>query len=154
MVKQPSGIVRKSVLSRKAWEEDRSHDYNAFHKRFYFFYGTLMDPTTLTKVLQLRSRPQLLPARLDGYNCMRWGPYPALLDGPPGLTVYGMAYEVDSPAEVERLKVYETDNHITKSCWITFRDGRELGGKNFGWDADKALLKEGAFDFKDWQMEN
>lgn len=34
------------------------------------------------------------------------------------------------------------------------QDGREVWGKVFKWRADKALLKEGRFDLKDWQMWN
>lgn len=154
MAELPSGIARESLIKSKAWEGIPHHGYNAFRKQYYFFYGTLMDSITLAKVLQLRNRPQLRPAQLVGYSCMRWGPYPALLDGPPGATVYGMAYEIQSPKEVERLRAYETDNYTIKSCWIDFKDGEELAGSTFVWNADKALLKEGAFDLKDWQMNN
>lgn len=73
MAGRPSGIARKFLIDAKAWEEDPNHDYNAFRKQYYFFYGRLMVSTTLAKVLQLRSRPQFCPAKVVGYSCMRLG---------------------------------------------------------------------------------
>ncbi len=148
-------MARKFLYSGgKAWEEDPNYGYNAFRKEYYFFYGTLMDPTTLAKVLQVPTRPHLYPAKIVGYSCKLWGPYPALVDEPPGAIVYGMAYEVQSSDEADRLQTYETDNYRPKGCTIKLQDGREVGGKVFKWRADKSLLKEGAFDLKDWQMKN
>lgn len=66
--------------------------------------------------------------------------------------MHGMAYEVQSSEEADRLQVYETDNYGPWACMIKLRDGRNVGGKVFKWRVDKALLKEGSFDLKDWQM--
>lgn len=136
------------------WKGDPDHDYHAFRKEYYFFYGSLMDASTLAKVLQLSSLPMLYPAKIVGYSCKLWGPYPALVDGPTGAIVDGMAYEVQSSQEAERLQVYESDNYDPRGCMITFQDGRKVGGKVFKWSENKALLKEGSFDLKDWQMRN
>ena len=138
----------------EAWEQNPNYDYNAFRKEYYFFYGTLMGPITLAKVLQLSARPQLYPAKIVGYSCKLWGPYPALVDGPPGAIVYGMAYEVQSSEEADRLQAYETDNYRPRGCRIKFQDGREFSGRVFRWSADSSILKEGVFDLKDWQMKN
>lgn len=137
-----------------AWEQTPDYDYSAFRREYYFFYGTLMDPSTLARVLQLPARPQLYPAKIVGYSCKLWGPYPAVMDGPTGAIVHGMAYEVQSSEEADRLQVYETDNYVPRGCMIKLQDGRNIGGKIFKWRADKALLKEGSFDLKDWQMRN
>ena len=149
-----SGVIDKFLQSGKACKDDPNYDYKAFRKQHYFFYGTLMDPTTLAKILQLRGRPYLGSARLVGYSCMLWGPYPALTDGPPGATVFGVAYEVQTCKEVERLHTYETDNYTATPCLIHLNDGRELRGKSFVWTAGEVLLTKSVFDLKDWQMKN
>jgi hypothetical protein len=41
-------------------------------KELYFFYGILIDPTTLFKVLGIHERPEMKPARLFGYKCKLW----------------------------------------------------------------------------------
>ena len=84
-----SPMARKFLKSGgRAWQPDPNYDYKAFRKEQYFFYGSLMDPATLAKVLGLKYRPELHPAHIIGYHCMLWGPYPALLDGPPDNIVY------------------------------------------------------------------
>jgi Gamma-glutamyl cyclotransferase, AIG2-like len=62
-----------------------------FSPEYYFFYGSLMDSATLMKVLKLLHQPELVPARITGYSCKLWGQYPALVDGPAGNDVHGMA---------------------------------------------------------------
>lgn len=146
---------RKSLCSRgKGWEQNPDYHYGAFRKEYYFFYGTLMDSATLAKVLQLPLRPMLYPAKIVGYSCKLWGPYPALVDGPTGAIVDGMAYEAQSSEEADRLQVYESDNYEPRGCMIKLQDGRKVGGKVFKWSENKALLKEGSFDLKDWQLRN
>ncbi|MCJ1264034.1 hypothetical protein MMC22_003905 [Lobaria immixta] len=44
-----------------------------------FFYGTLMDPTTLQWVLELPSPPVLRPATVTGFAVKMWGVYPVLI---------------------------------------------------------------------------
>jgi hypothetical protein len=50
----------------------------------YFFYGTLMDPSMLMEILELKEKPTLRPAKIGHYSCKRWGQYPALINGPQG----------------------------------------------------------------------
>jgi hypothetical protein len=71
---QPSLMVRKFLRGGDLWESNPNFDYNAFRKELYFFYGTLMDPSMITKVLDLRERLALRPAKITGYKCMLWGP--------------------------------------------------------------------------------
>lgn len=87
----------------RSWEQNPDYHYNAFRKEYYLFYGSLMDPPTLARVLQLPSRPQLYPAKIEGYSCKLWGPYLAVVDRPTGAIVHGMAYEVQSFEEAGRL---------------------------------------------------
>ena len=94
-------MVRQLLNSGgKAWEPDPVYDYDAFQKEFYFFNGTLMDPKTLAEVLRLPIRPKCYPAKIVGYSCKLWGPYPALVDNPPRAIVHGMACKVQSSEEV------------------------------------------------------
>ena len=146
-------MARKFLHSGgKAWDPNPNYDHKTFRKTFYFFYGTLMDSGHLAIVLQSPHRPHLYPAKIVGYSCKLWGPYPALADNPTGAVVCGVAYEVQSSMEEERLKAHETDNYLPRGCLIKFTDGSQVTGKVFKWNGDNSLLKEGTFDLKDWQM--
>ena len=90
-----------------------------------------MDPKTLAQVLRLPFRLTTQPAKIVGYSCKLWGPYPALVDNPPGAIVHGVAYEVQSSEEVGYLQAYEADSYRHRGCLIEFGDGREVAGKAF-----------------------
>ncbi len=144
---QPQSLMARKFqyTGGRSWEQNPDYHYNAFRKEYYFFHGSLMDPSTLARVLQLPSRPQLYPAKIEGYSCKLWGPYPAVVDRPTGAIVHGMAYEVQSSEEADRLQVYETDNYGPWACMIKLQDGRNVGGKVFKWRVDKALHEGGEF---------
>src|SRR5438034_340656 len=97
-----------NTMDKQTSPEGATVDADTFHKELYFFYGSLMDPSTLAQVLGLQHRPELIPAKIVGYRYKLWGRYPALQDGPPDAEVRGMAYEVQSPADKKRLEWYET----------------------------------------------
>ena len=120
----------------------------------YFFYGSLMDEKTLTQVLRLSSPPVLRPASIVGYSIRMWGPYPTLIDGPPGNVVSGMVYEVQAEAHEKRLAYYETDAYRSASCFITpGAGGEQIFGKTFVWanDPNDRALSVGSFDFEAWK---
>ncbi len=125
-----------------------------FRKELFFFYGTLMDPATLTKVLNLIEPPILQPATITGYHCKLWGPYPVLLDGPCGAKVKGVAFEVQSAEQVKLLQDYETKRYRKASCRIHLEDGSKIRGKTFVWHSSVEELHEGVFDLKDFQMKS
>ncbi|KAL1982631.1 hypothetical protein VTN96DRAFT_1066 [Rasamsonia emersonii] len=82
-------MVRKFLQSEATGKtvEDYSaidSDDNTFKIEYYFFYGTLMDPSILAKVPKHPSRIEPRPAKIIGYSTKFWGDYPALIDGPPG----------------------------------------------------------------------
>ena len=89
-----------------------------FLPKFYFFYGSLMDPGQLTRVLDLREHPVTHSASIVGYSCKMWGPYPALTDGPLDTIVQGVAFEVKSQQVVMRLAEYKTDAYMEHDCII------------------------------------
>lgn len=135
---------------------------DTFQIEYFFFYGTLMDPSTLADVLNRNKNPpgriDLRPAKIIGYTTKLCGVYPALIDGAPGDIVHGVACEIRSPTGVERLSAYETGMYRIEACRIYFEDvagdgdGSTVMGKTFAWNADKGLLREGRFDLKDWVM--
>ena len=148
----PASKMAHKFLGAEPMEEvEPDYPYNSFRKEFRFYYGTLMDPSTLAKVLNIKDRPQLIPAKVIGYQCMLWGPYPALVDGPSRVAVHGLAYEVQSAKEAELLQAYET-NHYARTACIIYMNRKRVLGRTFGWKGKKDDLKKGVFDLKDWQM--
>lgn len=89
--------------TEEQWEEIANEPRHEFRKRYFFFYGSLMDPATLTRVLGLSSPPRLIPAFIKPYHCKMWGLYPALFNGPRGSKVEGVAFEVQSREQVKLL---------------------------------------------------
>lgn len=159
-------LMQRKFMAAEAAEEESKADWNRRaaaiqegmkeereRKELYFFYGSLMDPTQLQRVLGLKDRPRsLVPAEIVGYHVRMWGPYPALIDGPPGGVVKGMAYEVGGEEGKNKLAHYETDNYTEHRCTIRLEGGAQVSGTTFEWAGDTDDLKEGSFDLKDWQM--
>lgn len=83
-----------------------------FERQYCFFYGTLMDPETLAQVLRISDSPPIMRrAKVIGYDIKLWGPYPALVDGRPLRPVNGMAFEILSKTQLDRLVSYETEKY-------------------------------------------
>lgn len=97
--------------------------------------------------------PRLRPARVIGYEIRLWGPYPALIDGPPSHAVEGVACEILSQKHLDRLIAYETEKYYVHACEIDLLDvgvGREetVDGNVFMWDGELDELQEGDFNLK------
>lgn len=123
---------------------------------YYFFYGTLTQPETLSHILDLKEQPVLRPAKLIGYALVDWGQYRALVHGEPGQEVSGRAYLVQSPEDKLKLARYETNAYEAVPCKIQFTDGQspEHGyGMTFRYAGDDAALKAGRFDRKLWELQ-
>ncbi|KAF8252439.1 hypothetical protein K440DRAFT_645968 [Wilcoxina mikolae CBS 423.85] len=130
--------------------------HTTFHPKapetfYFFFYGTLTDPHTLAKVLEVNHVPITQDAIIRGYHCKLWGPYPALLDGPCNGVVRGVVYEVEDYKQKEKLEAYE-DEMYESVCLIEFADGRKVRGRTFLWKGNPKDLRKGRFDLRDWQM--
>ncbi|KAL9098070.1 MAG: hypothetical protein Q9163_006198, partial [Psora crenata] len=108
-----------------------------------------MDQQRLCLVLGLKSVPILRPAYVIGYECMLWGPYPALVNKVGGI-VHGVAYKVQDEANVEnvreKLARYETDKYRRALVAASYEDGSEATASAFVWDSDREELEAGAFD--------
>ncbi|KAJ0116657.1 hypothetical protein J7T55_009807 [Diaporthe amygdali] len=138
---------RRAAAIQEGIKEERER------KELYFFYGSLMDPTQLQRVLNLKNRPRsLVPAEIVGYHIQMWGPYPALIDGPPGNVVKGIAYEIEGEEAKNKLADYETGNYKEHRCTIRLKGGAQVSGITFEWSGDMDDLKDASFDLKDWQM--
>ncbi|KAJ5208950.1 hypothetical protein N7449_003329 [Penicillium cf. viridicatum] len=135
------------------WPRDPSQ------REYCFFYGTLMDPHTLCQVLKSSERPRIMRrARVTGFEIKLWGPYPALLDGEPFRSVDGMAYEILSKTELDRLAAYETDKYQLTPCSIDLLNDddsveKTIEGVAFMGDGQQDELREGTFDLKQWKKE-
>jgi gamma-glutamylcyclotransferase (GGCT)/AIG2-like uncharacterized protein YtfP len=120
---------------------------------YYFFYGTLTQPETLKRVLDLQEEPELRKAQIVGYSVAKWSHYPTLLDGPPGNVISGYAYMVQSEDHEHKLARYETNAYKVAPCHITFTDGlspSQLVGKTFMYAGGPKVLLEKRFDHMLW----
>ena len=119
----------------------------------YFFYGTLQHPRVVSDVLSLKGPlPKLRPAKVIGYHRMRWGPFPALVDGVEGEVVEGKAMRIGSEEHAMSLQGYETDAYHVRPVKIEYTDGEEPREEQ-GWSflfVDRSELEEGEWDLEDW----
>ncbi|KAJ5101185.1 hypothetical protein N7456_007237 [Penicillium angulare] len=165
---QPGPMARKFIKANlEAPQKDQppldslysevDWSYYPFQSQYYFFYGSLMDPATLARVLQLPEAPRLRPAKVIGYHTELWGPYPALLDGPPLHSVEGFACEILQKKHSDLLQAYETVAYCLKPCFIDLLDGvhgvETVEGATFIWDGDRTELRDGDFNLKHYLRE-
>ncbi|KAJ5135599.1 uncharacterized protein N7515_004877 [Penicillium bovifimosum] len=89
---------------------------------YFFFYGPLMDPSVLARVLQLpeSEAPRLRPARVVGYSVMMHGKEPVLVWGPPESVVEGVAGEIRSLELFERICGVGEGRFEACPCYIEF----------------------------------
>ena len=151
----PTLMVRRFLNAKASSRPSSPWQPPPFRKELFFFYGSLMDPTTLIKVLGLKEQPTLQPATITGYHYKLWGPYPALLDSPTGAKVEGAAFEVQSPEQVKLLQDYETYRYRKAACRIRLMDGSVVNGFTFVWRSKSNVdeLREGVFDLKAFQRD-
>lgn len=141
----------------EAWEPGPDFDdscFTRFRAETYFFYGTLMDPATLAKVLKLDHHPSLQPATVFGYHCKFWGSspgYPALLGGPQDNPIHGVAYVVQTPEHKALLEAYETHRYRNAGVILELADGTEIDGRTFKWNKsyrNNTKLRESMFELE------
>lgn len=80
-------------------------------------------------------------ARVTNFETKLWGPYPALVRKPSGSTS-GMAYEVLSRTQFDRLAPYETDEYCRRICIIELVDEddsvkAQFEGLTFVWNGEE-----------------
>ncbi|KAL2753289.1 hypothetical protein ACRALDRAFT_1083049 [Sodiomyces alcalophilus JCM 7366] len=131
----------------------------------YFFYGSLMDPTTFQGVTLAPNPPEYRDAWIEGYQVRMWGPYPALCpvssaagaspaDAKPSRVV-GKVWVDPSrdPYILHRLQRYETANYEPRIVTAHFFDGKSPPAqmRAFVWAGAESLLSDGEFDLKVYQ---
>ena len=138
-------------------EHDTIQRVSEFRKTYYFFYGTLKDPARLSHVLDRQVPPaELLPAHIIGYSCEMWGQYQALVDGPQGGLVRGLAFEVKTEIDANKLAFYETNTYKVVPCSIYLdpstagQDTDTIYGVTFLYAGDPQTLREKRWDRGLW----
>ena len=122
-----------------------------FRKKMFFFYGSLMDPTTLAKVLHLKEPLSLRTAKIEGPPRRLWGPRRAFPAGPRETIVEGAVFEAQSPEQVKLLLDYGTDRYERVGCRNRLADDESVVmATTFLWRAKYGgdELKGGDFDLE------
>lgn len=108
----------------------------------------------IREVVRLETEPDLRPARVSGYACKLWEPYPALLDAPDSESVVeGAVYHVQTAEHGKKLAEYETRAYQACPCRIHYTDGKEPAdemGHAFIFKGNQNELSDGAFDLRVW----
>lgn len=117
-----------------------------------------MDPQTLARVLEMSDCPPILrPAKLIGYDIKLWGPFPALVNKRRN-RINGLAFEIMSKTQLDRLVFYETDKYTLRPCTIHLLNAQKtvetkIDGVTFMWNGGENELEEGEFDLKQWKKD-
>ncbi|KAK1528211.1 hypothetical protein CPAR01_12769 [Colletotrichum paranaense] len=93
---------------------------------WYFFYGTLADPTVLNNLLGIE--PVYRAAKVRGGRLATWGgKYKALVDASAYEKgcVDGHAFLITNKAQEDALQLFETDNYEVVLCVLELRVERE-----------------------------
>ncbi|KAL8948090.1 MAG: hypothetical protein Q9222_005693 [Ikaeria aurantiellina] len=99
---------------------------------WYFFHGTLTEPTNLQNQLHLDETPVLVPASIYGGRLRGWKhKYKGLVDASPTSQVKGWAFKVQSSEQEETLRIRETKAYKVVRCCIIFKDMAEILGLTF-----------------------
>lgn len=149
--------VRRLLESQSAEESD---DGSRQQKSQYFFYGSLMDPGCLRRVISLprgASPPRMRPAHVVGFATRLWGPYPALVEtGRPEDVVRGVACEIEGVQKdvKRRLAAYEGNSYAETDVGVCLDSpdgtGEHIRGTTFKWVDSEDDLVDGKFDLQEW----
>jgi hypothetical protein len=130
-----------------------------FEREYFFFYRTLMDPGILAQVLRMPNlSPKIIRAKVIGYDVKLWGSYPALVDGVPDQPVDGIAFEILSQTQLDRLISYETEKEELVPYAIEILNQqneieRTVDGVTFKWNYERDELLKRKFNLKQWKRE-
>lgn len=109
---------------------------------WYFFYGTLKDPSWLASIAGLEELPDVVYAKVHRVGLRYWGKYPVLVPGKTGAVVEGVAWFAPSVEVINRLRAYETDAYRDSFIGIEFRNGEKVMGRVFRWAGDEDDLSD------------
>ena len=122
------GTIRCSTITQK----DNS---DASCPMWYFFYGSLKDPSTLASIAGLERPPNVIYAKVCRSEIRYWGQHAVLVYGKTSAVVEGVAWFVPSAEMINRLRAYETDMYYDGFVEIEFGNGQKSNGKDvpMGW---------------------
>ncbi|TVY79739.1 hypothetical protein Focb16_v009726 [Fusarium oxysporum f. sp. cubense] len=104
---------------------------------WYFFYGTLADPSVLAKLLGSDFQAEYYAAKIRGGALKTWGRYNALVDDPSRTNLaHGKAVLVQTREEEERLRAYETHVYEVVRCSIEMGSEEPANGLTFRFITD------------------
>lgn len=107
-----------------------------FEEVYYFFYGTLMDPSTLGKVLKCPDTPDVNEATIEAHRIKFWGEYVALVIGFPEQTIHGVACKIKSEEEADGLagwlRMRPQCTELMVVLFVSRTNRPYLGGLSFG----------------------
>jgi gamma-glutamylcyclotransferase (GGCT)/AIG2-like uncharacterized protein YtfP len=109
---------------------------------WYFFYGTLKDPSRLASIAELEELPDLIYAKVHHVKLQYWGPYPVLVSGETGAIVEGVAWFAPSVEVINRLRAYETNAYYDGFVEMEFKNGEKVMGRAFKWAGDEEDLAD------------
>jgi len=151
MAQQPStqyesAMQRKFRSAKAAISEGKSitpeNDPYAPRPMWYFFYGTLKDPSKLASIAGLEELPDVIYAKVRHAELRYWGRYPVLVHGKTDAVVEGVAWFAPSVEVINRLRAYETDAYYDAFVRIEFKNGEKVMGRAFKWDGDEEDLSD------------
>ncbi|KAM0479031.1 hypothetical protein ACHAPX_005010 [Trichoderma viride] len=96
---------------------------------WYFFYGTLTDPSKLSRVIGLSKKHHVVYGRAivrRGRLCTLDGKYLSLVDADEDSKVDGWAYQIKNQDEEDSLRVYETGVYEVVRCTIEFANETDV----------------------------
>ncbi|KAF5636961.1 hypothetical protein F25303_8164 [Fusarium sp. NRRL 25303] len=104
---------------------------------WYFFYGTLTDPSFLSKLFGSNFQAEYHAATIRGGVLKTWGRYYALVDDPSHTNVvHGKALLVKTREQEERLRAYETNAYEVVRCSIEMGLEEPMSGLTFRFITD------------------
>ena len=137
-------MQRKFRSAKAAIREGKNitpaNDPYAPRPMWYFFYGTLKDPSKLASIAGLEELPDVMYAKVHHVELRYWGKYSVLVYGKTGAVVEGVAWFAPTVEVINRLRAYETDAYYDGFVEIEFGDGKEVMGRVFRWAGDEEDL--------------
>ena len=109
---------------------------------WYFFYGTLKDPSWLASIAGLEELPDVTYAKVHRAGLRYWGKYSVLVYGKTGAVVEGVAWFAFTVEVINRLRAYETDAYYDAFVRIEFKNGEKVMGRVFKWAGDEEDLSD------------
>jgi hypothetical protein len=109
---------------------------------WYFFYGTLKDPSRLASIAELEEIPDVIYARVHNVELRYWGKFAVLVSGETGTVVEGVAWFAPNVEVINRLRAYETNAYCDGFVEVEFKNGEKVRGRAFKWAGDEEDLAD------------